>query len=52
MYSPIVKKDESKMKNNMTWSIICGIGWLTTLILVSIELFKDVFFLAFIKKAK
>ena len=36
-----VKKDESKMKNNLTWSIICGIGWLTTFVLVSIELFKD-----------
>lgn len=41
MYSPIVKKDKSKMKNNMAWSIICGIGWLATLVLVSIELFKD-----------
>lgn len=41
MYSPIEKKDESKMKTNMAWSIICGIGWLTTLVLVSIELFKD-----------
>lgn len=34
-------KQTNNMIDNKTWSVLCGIGWLTALVLVSIELFKD-----------
>lgn len=34
-------KYSNKMIDNDIWGFLCGIGWLTALVLVSIELFKD-----------